>query len=331
MSEHFEFSLKADSDTSVDDDEPPPSPQSILHQESSPTTGSSSSAEILYNSDGERIDCLVRIMSEQTLMRDPRFALSTGSQPYGTNVTDTSSGQIPPQSQTDTSILRADTSTALHSASTQPTQSAIQYIGNGVAELHPSEHQQAAEQEHSGRVFIQPPNLIGQEYNLRRPPETRLDGSSSHSRTENLMTAMIENGIQCNVQNATPLASASTSEQPISPEPVLSTHVDHYLDHHISPYISQDITSMPLQVDTEFCSQDGESVPPESLTLRDAGAPAGIRKYGYLKYRSSLEAASRCKNMKRSVPRMRRRPKQPKPEHPTLSSSTVNSTTSATM
>ncbi|KAI1199471.1 hypothetical protein F5X97DRAFT_296593 [Nemania serpens] len=138
----------------------------------------------------------------------------------------------------------------------------------------------------------------------RRGTDTRLHRSASNLRMLDLVTGMIENGVQCNVQNSTPPSPArklSTS----SALPASMRHIEPRdpIDPRSSP------GRMQLEVDINSNELDEETLLNESLALRHASTPAGIRKFGFLRYRSSSEAAQSCKNMKKSVPRMRRRRK----------------------
>ncbi|KAI4862967.1 hypothetical protein F4820DRAFT_450452 [Hypoxylon rubiginosum] len=131
--------------------------------------------------------------------------------------------------------------------------------------------------------------------------------SPSKPRRPDLMADMIESGEQCNVHNAAPQPSTGPS-QPL-PAFLINLMASAKFDDNMNTQFVDDDT-MELVVDKDHCGgQDEAAGPSSSITLRDAGGPAGIKKVGRLRYRTSIEAASRCKNMKRSVPRMRRRPK----------------------
>lgn len=135
----------------------------------------------------------------------------------------------------------------------------------------------------------------------------RLNSNTPKPHALDLMSNMIENGEQCNVHVSTPATPLSATRPPSSVDFATPTN----LDRSDNSTILEEDTSMKLEVDMDFCAQEGqdEQPPPEILALRNASGPAGIRKFGYLKYRSTVEAAARCKNMRKSVPRMRRRTK----------------------
>ncbi|KAI0186736.1 hypothetical protein EV127DRAFT_165277 [Xylaria flabelliformis] len=138
----------------------------------------------------------------------------------------------------------------------------------------------------------------------RRGMEGRLHKSASNLRMLGLVTGMIENGVQCNVHNSTP--SSPTRKLSVSSTlPASMRHIEAQdpIEPHLLP------SRLQLEVDQGFSELDEETLLNESLALRHAGTPAGIRKFGFLRYRSSSEAAQSCKNMKKSVPRMRRRRK----------------------
>ena len=151
----------------------------------------------------------------------------------------------------------------------------------------------------------------------RRPTDVRLHKSASNLRMLGLVTGMIENGVQCNVQNSTPPsptgAMSTSSEMPAS---MRCIEPQDPADPHLMP------DRMPLEIDMGFSELDEDTMLNDSLALRHASTPAGIRKFGFLRYRSSSEAAQSCKNMKKSVPRMRRRRKTNAPSTAGSTSST---------
>ncbi|KAI0431216.1 hypothetical protein F5Y09DRAFT_202453 [Xylaria sp. FL1042] len=136
----------------------------------------------------------------------------------------------------------------------------------------------------------------------RRATEVRLHKSASNLRMLDLVTGMIENGVQCNVQTSTPPSPAKTASA--------SSAIPASM-HRIEPKDSTDSHLLPgrmeLEIDMGFSELDEDTLLNDNLALRHVNTPAGIRKFGFLRYRSSSEAAQSCKNMKKSVPRMRRR------------------------
>ncbi|KAI0148754.1 hypothetical protein GGR57DRAFT_228626 [Xylariaceae sp. FL1272] len=160
---------------------------------------------------------------------------------------------------------------------------------------------------------------------LRRQTESRLHKSASNLRMLDLMSGMVENGVQCQIQTSTPPSPTRTySTSSVTPLPVAMAFIEP--QDPIDP--EQLPTRMDLEVDLGFSEQDEETMLNETLALRHASTPAGIRKMGFLRYRSSTEAALQCKNMKKSTPRMRRRTRTNPPS--TAASSTVDGPTSTT-
>ncbi|KAI0394318.1 hypothetical protein F5Y17DRAFT_265480 [Xylariaceae sp. FL0594] len=135
----------------------------------------------------------------------------------------------------------------------------------------------------------------------RRGTESRLHKSASNLRMLGLVTDMIENGIQCQLQSSRPPSPTKTPAVPPLPAYNRSGGTGYTLDPEIVP------SRLELEVDMDLGAVDEESPLGEALALREASSPAGIHKFGILRYRSSSEAAHSCKNMRKSVPRMRRR------------------------
>ncbi|KAI1778663.1 hypothetical protein F4818DRAFT_306347 [Hypoxylon cercidicola] len=148
-------------------------------------------------------------------------------------------------------------------------------------------------------------NGIRKRDGLRRPTQEPSRSASPSKRRPNLLANMIESGEQCNVQNSAS-HTAMASSPPLPPF-LINLMASAKFDDNMNPPFMDD--EMELEVDEDHCSRQEESSGSSApITLRDAEAPAGIRKF-VPKYRTSVDAASRCKNMRRSVPRMRRRPK----------------------
>jgi hypothetical protein len=135
----------------------------------------------------------------------------------------------------------------------------------------------------------------------RRSTDTRLHRSASNLRMLSLVTDMIENGVQCQVQTSTPPSPTKASIVLSSPTHVYHNEAQDRPDPEILP------SRMELEVDMNLGAVDEGPAVSEALALRQASSPAGISKFGVLRYRSSSEAAHSCKNMRKSVPRMRRR------------------------
>ncbi|KAI1401900.1 hypothetical protein F4819DRAFT_307001 [Hypoxylon fuscum] len=311
MFEDFAFSQKANSDALPDDDDPPPSPRSTSHH-SSPEMATSESPK----SDGERIESLVRKMSKQTFIRNTQTA-SLSKTPEIESEISLPTDQMPIQLQIEPTLL-VDEPSLVHVPLIKfgPDQPLEHVIENPPAELP---------QRHSESIETPPNSLIFNDNSHLRVPKTKrswqqtepMIRSTPPSSTLDLMSNMIESGEQCNVHVSAPLTpmTAPLSRSTTSFLPSIQP------DDNANPQFA-DGDKMELEVDSTYRGQDeeeeeagpSETTPSETLALRDAGAPAGIRKFGLLRYRSSLEAASRCKNMRKSIPRMRRRPKTERSE-----------------
>ncbi|KAI0137792.1 hypothetical protein F4776DRAFT_83387 [Hypoxylon sp. NC0597] len=319
MFEHFAFTLKADSDTTSDDDDPPPSPKSKPSDRSSPTMATMAiPPNAVYNSDGDRIESLVRKMSKQTLLRELQPTSSVESQNCETDF-NLPSEQTPIQIQIEASSDIPGTSMELDT-----NQHPQPVIDNHATQSRLQRHYEIVENRPQQSITDKDSSLrVPVDDRPRRQSETRLNSNPPSSRTIDLMTNMIENGVQCNVHISRP-----TSPMPAPQQPSPAAHLapSSHPDLNINPQIFAN-SNVELEVDMDFLRQGSDETPPsDSLALREAGAPVGIKKFGYLKYRSSYEAAARCKNMRKSVPRMRRRPKA-SPSDSTTPSSVTSSTT----
>ncbi|KAI1826087.1 hypothetical protein F4861DRAFT_133461 [Xylaria intraflava] len=135
----------------------------------------------------------------------------------------------------------------------------------------------------------------------RRGTDTRLR-SASNARVLDLVTGMIENGVQCNVQNPTP---SSPNRKWSTSSALAAAH--RYFDPQPAIDSLPPPDNIELEVDMTASKPDDETSFNDNVTLRFVSSPAGIRKFGILRYRSSAEAAQSCKHMKKNVPRMRRR------------------------
>ncbi|RYP66311.1 hypothetical protein DL770_008818 [Monosporascus sp. CRB-9-2] len=135
---------------------------------------------------------------------------------------------------------------------------------------------------------------------FRRQTDPRLQQNPC---LEILLTTMVENNVQCNVQGSTPDPPALGSRSSISRLRASAQPGDN------SQLEQADDDLMDLEVDANYCEDDDEILLNDTIALREAGAPAGIRKLGALKYRSSADASSHYRNIKKNIPRMRRRQK----------------------
>ncbi|KAI0099423.1 hypothetical protein F4814DRAFT_433198 [Daldinia grandis] len=302
MSESFASNQKMDSDIPPDDDDPSPSPspETKLYQSSSPAM--STSAASPARSDGDRIECLVRRMSKQTFVRESLIASAMESQGYQAN----SSLPINPEPmqmeiQTPPHISEPSNQFSYTHLTEPPSD---QYI----SQLIPPQHYEK---------MANPPSDPAMDGNFtsgiamqdtQQQPEMSPQGRFPNLRRLDLMANMIENEEQCNVYIPRPVTLIPTPRLPSSADPAPSAGPSSRRGLRI-PYDNSTV----LEVDEGICTQPDEQAPSETRGLREASGPEGIRKLGHLKYRTSLETAMRCKNMRKSAPRMRRRPKtQPK-------------------
>ncbi|KAI1370758.1 hypothetical protein F4677DRAFT_342974 [Hypoxylon crocopeplum] len=318
MFENFAFSHKADSDSSPDDDDPPPSPKSKSDEGSSPMP-----APVQQNAEGDHLDCLVRKMSKQTFIRDQQrtqptpttLSLSLEPQSCDSELALTAS-QAPP-----IQIVQTSPHAAKSSIEDDPNRPAQPIVDDHPAQLQSQVNYESIENQSNSPITEDASHLKVPDWSgFRRQTEKRHRSTSPNPRTLDLLANMVETGAQCNVHASGP----STPLTPIRPSSLTPIPTNSAppprLDHNINPQMV-DEDKMDLEIDMDFCAEEGEAAPSEGLTLRDAGAPAGVRKFGFLKYRSSLEAASRCKNMRKSVPRMRRRAKSQHADSETSSNS----------
>ncbi|KAI0885928.1 uncharacterized protein GGS22DRAFT_162320 [Annulohypoxylon maeteangense] len=328
MFDNFAFNQKADSDTTSDDDNSPPSPKSKSSEQPSPTMATlATPIGALFNQDGDRIDCLVRKMSQQTFVRDSRSTLSFGLRncEADSNLSaDRMSAEIQIEATSKFSVTETPTEA-------DPNQPIVPAIDSHTAQLQQQTYYGTLENHAGHLVASESSNLIVPDGGIPwRQPEMRPNNGTSNPRTLDLLTTMVENGVQCNVH-----ASRPTSPMP-SPYPLSSNLIPPSSepiqfkkpDYNINPRLMHD-SNMELEVDLNFCNGNDDddtyfSGPP---ALRDASTPAGIRKFGYLKYRSSYEAAAKCKNMRKNTPRMRKRPKVTRPSASAASTSAASSTT----
>ncbi|RYO92286.1 hypothetical protein DL766_001777 [Monosporascus sp. MC13-8B] len=136
---------------------------------------------------------------------------------------------------------------------------------------------------------------------LRRQTDPRFQ---QNPWLENMLTTMVENNVQCNVQRSSPDPPALGLPSSISLLRASAQPGD------CSQSEQADDVLMDLAVDANYCEGDDEILLNDTIALREAGAPAGIRKPGALKYRSSVDAGSHSRHMKKNIPRMRRRQKK---------------------
>ncbi|KAI1808924.1 hypothetical protein F4811DRAFT_5839 [Daldinia bambusicola] len=304
----FASNQKMGSDISLDDDDPAPSPENIPdvpYQPSSPTI--SLSAQSPTRSEGERMDCLVRRMSEQTFVRESLMASAIESQGYEAN-------SNLPVNPTNSEPIEIDMKTPPY----------IPEFSNGFSNESSSGHQTTSQRpsdqyvthllppQNLDRIPDQPsdptmdgaltPSIVAE--GIRNQPEMSLNKRFPTLRRYDLMAKMIDNEEQCNIRITRPGSLVPASRIPSSIDPVPSAGPSKRSGRPLPC----DTTTI-LEVDEAICTQPEEETPSEILGLRDARGPEGIRKLGHLKYRTSLETAMRCKNMRKSAPRMRRRPK----------------------
>ncbi|KAI1098781.1 hypothetical protein F4804DRAFT_113149 [Jackrogersella minutella] len=322
MLENFTFAQKAASDTTSDDDDPPQSPKSKSSEQSSPTMSTiATPTNALYTADGDRIDCLVRKLSKQTFVRDPRSALSSEAQNYETYL-NLATSQIPIPIPIP---IEAPSDVAGPSVEPGPSHSILPVIDNNPTHVQQQQYYEIIEHRPEHVIACEDSHLrVPDNDRPWRHSETRFNSNTSKSRSHDLMSNMVENGVQCNVR-----ASRSISPMPAPRKPSSSDLTPSIGPiYNINPQIMHN-GDMEVEVDPDFCkNDDNDDEDPSSgpSVFRDASVPSRVRKFGYLKYRSSSEAAARCKNMRKSLPRMRKRPKVTRTDS-TASPSTINSTT----
>lgn len=164
-------------------------------------------------------------------------------------------------------------------------------------------------------------------------PRSQTESRVQHNHCrEDLLTTMVEHNVQCNVQG-----SGLLSEPP-GPKHRASYQKFQWFGElgdsgNDSRRDSGGLTSfdymMGLEVDRNYCEGDDEALLHDTVALRQAGTPAGIRRKATssnLRYRTSADVGAQCRNLKRNVPRMRRRPKA-KPPAPPAAPAGARSTT----
>ncbi|KAI1477451.1 hypothetical protein F4774DRAFT_196927 [Daldinia eschscholtzii] len=325
MSGSFASNQKMDSDITLDDDDPAPSPspETVPYQHSSPTM--SMSADSPTRSEGERIDCLVRRMSEQTFRRESLMASAIESRGYEANCnqpanpTNTEPTQV--EMRTPPYIPEfSNESRSSHPTSQRPSDLYVTHP------LPPPQHLDRIPDRPSDPIMDEAmtPSIVAKD--KQNQPEMSLNSRFPTLRRYDLMAKMIDNEDQCNIRISRPATIVPASRIPSSADSEPSAGPSKRSGRPI-PFDNNTV----LEVDEAICTQPDDEAPSEILGLRDASGPEGIRKLGHLKYRTSLETAMRCKNMRKSAPRMRRRPKPketPKRDHPIEPASATTPTSS---
>ncbi|KAI1344913.1 hypothetical protein F5Y15DRAFT_11083 [Xylariaceae sp. FL0016] len=250
--------------------------------------------------DAEGMEVLVHKLSQQSLLPDsPSPSISEEADQE--NLSDFSSNSKPSQRSTPLPVT-ASAASPMQLDSSQSVRASMSTTGGE----HQLQQRSSLPQLREGHAVAPSEEHVPTEkaLNAVRPkwqPELRLrNKSSSNLRTLTLMTEMVERNIQCNVQGSAPATPVSTLPMPDE---------NTYIEPDDQPDRDFFGRPMDLEIDIGYCEQDDETLLSDTLGLRHASTPAGIRKFGFLRYRSSAEAAQQCKNMKRSVPRMRRRRK----------------------
>ncbi|KAI0012714.1 hypothetical protein F4779DRAFT_18961 [Xylariaceae sp. FL0662B] len=304
MFEDFTFDKKVNSSTETDDD-PQLSPKCLPYQcslrKTTPITPTSPS----FNPNVDRIDTLVDRMSKQTLIPISRRGLQLDAE--HSEVESRASiqqTQVPFQ-------IRASTQMTEHSTEVGSSQQGSgPLIDNKTIDLYAQYKQDYGQErvgETSGPMTEDTGNFrhrLLDNKRSRQQTEARLhSNSSSNLRALDRMTNMIENGVQCNVQISTPGTPILASRRPSSSfAPFIEPD-----DNVDQPLLVAD--NMDFEADSGCGELDDETLFRERQAAMLAATPTGVRKSGVLRYRSSTDVALQCRNMKRSVPRMRRRPK----------------------
>ena len=137
---------------------------------------------------------------------------------------------------------------------------------------------------------------------LSRQRSTQFHNNPNNTRAiQNLVEGMIASGSQCNVHRTSPPPLTPTSAERLLP--ILEPDDEMTID-----------VGLELQVDDAYLHGPTSATEKEEaflietmMSLRRAGAPAGVRKVGTLQYRASAEAALNCTNVVKNRPRMRKR------------------------
>lgn len=133
-------------------------------------------------------------------------------------------------------------------------------------------------------------------------PGSTTDPRASRTR---LVTTMVQQGDQCRVRPT--MATASRRSAATLAARIRRMQLSSDDQHMVDEIISTFDVDYQLGLDS---SRPSSPRPPQHLTLAQAAEPAGISKAGSLRFRSSSEAGMSCHAMKKSEPRMRRRPKR---------------------
>ncbi|XXH04271.1 hypothetical protein Hte_010685 [Hypoxylon texense] len=291
-----------DSGTSPDDDDPLSRPGGLLDQPLFHAMATSESPE----PEGARVTGPDRKLGEQRYIPNSQSFMSLEAQSSEAGLNSSIDlDQVPIQSQ-----IQPASIPSIEFDSKQPTEPIIPNLQRRQLQPQHRRHESVESQSdnQSDDSIADDAGLgIRKRRGFWRPNQKPLRSASpSKPRKPDLLADMIESGEQCNVHNAAPQNSAGAS-QPLPPF-LIKLMASAKFDDNMNPQFVDD-DAMELEVDKNIYSERNETAGPSgSITLRDAGGPAGIKK-GPLRYRTSVEAASRCKNMRRSVPRMRRRPK----------------------
>ncbi|KAK9782420.1 hypothetical protein SCAR479_00763 [Seiridium cardinale] len=142
---------------------------------------------------------------------------------------------------------------------------------------------------------------------LRLDPELSSNTSNPRAVREALVEDMITNGVQCKVQASSSIAPVSTSPSTVPTIPASKVEDDTDLSM-LDVDQSQDVLG-PIEVDDAFDEKREEALLRSMVSLRQAGAPGGIRRSSGLRFCTSAEAALKQKNLKRNKIKMRKRDK----------------------
>ncbi|KAI6082368.1 hypothetical protein F4821DRAFT_263974 [Hypoxylon rubiginosum] len=301
MLRNFAF---ADSDASPDDDDPLPVPGNLIDQPSFQAMTTSGSSK----QDAARADHLDRNTGEQTFIQTSQSSLLLEAQNKEIEL------NLPTGPSQDPAPIHTPIQpTSIPSIELDPKQPVEPIIANPQPQFQPREQRHESTESLSDDLSddLNPDNVhlrIRKRKGLWRPNKKSSRSSSpAKPRKPDLLANMIESGDQCNVHSTVPEPS-TTGSKPLPPF-LIDLMASAKFDDNMNPQFMDD-DMMELEVDKDHCAgKDGAAGPSGPTSLRDAGGPAGIKKLSSLRYRTSSEAASRCKNMRRSLPRMRRRPK----------------------
>ncbi|KAI1764200.1 hypothetical protein GGR53DRAFT_494756 [Hypoxylon sp. FL1150] len=295
MLRNFAF---ADSNASPDDDDPLSVPRNLVDQHSFHAMKTPDSS----TSDGARIDHVHSAREQTYIQPQPPLLLEAQNKESGLNLpTGLGQDSAPIQAQ-----IQPPSIPSIELDARQPDEP---ILAHPQSRFQPRERHESTESPSDNQSDdLNTADILLKIREGRRPNQNYSRSSSpAKPHKPDLVANMIESGDQCNVHSTAPQPSTATTKS--LPPFLIDLMASTKFDDNMNPQFVDD-DEMKLEVDKDYCAgQDEAAGPSGSTTLRDAGGPAGVKKLRTMRYRTSLEVASRCNNMRRSLPRMRRRPK----------------------